>query len=264
MDRSPSSTPIVYGSADPRDRPPGAFVVLPYRELRRLDAAGRSRAAGLAGVPLDWLDMIVADGLPLVVEVTAGSSAASRRARALRRETALRVQAATAPKSTAAILGSVLVTMLTLAALLWLGIGSLVTFVGVVAGLTVAWFMVQAHQRRVLESYERNRVRQLEQRQAGPVGHAWERLAELRRQLAGADLPETAASDLRDALTEVERHLDDVARTGADPSAVHGHLAEVAATLAPASAASADEPDLARMERSVARLRAATRREETG
>jgi hypothetical protein len=264
VDRSPSSVPIVYGSSDPRDRPPGAFVVLPYRVLRRLDPAGRSRAAGISRVPLEWVDDLVRDRLPLVVEVTAGASAAYRRAAELRRETGLRVEAATGPGTTVGVVGTVLLVAVTLAVLLWLGIGNLATLVAVVAGLLVARLVTLAQQRRIIESYDRGRRRLLEQRRSGAVAPVFDRLAELRRQLAVADLPDTAERDLRDALVEVEQHLDDVARSGADPSAVQQHLADVAATLAPASARSADEAELARMQQSVARLRAAARREGPG
>jgi len=264
VDRSPANIPIVYGSADPRERPPGAFVVLPHRALRTLDPRGRSLAAGIAGVPVEWLDTLVADRLPLVVEVTSGASAAFRRANELRRETGLRVEGSTPPGTTTGVVGMVLVVGVALAALVWMGIGTIGMLAGVLVGLLVARLMMLAQQRRILESYERGRVRQLEQRRAGPVAQVWGRLAELRRKLAAADLPETAASDVRDALTEVERHLDDLAGTGADATEVDRHLAEVAAALAPAAAASADEPDIVRMERSVARLRAAAVREDRG
>jgi hypothetical protein len=254
----------VYGSAPPSERPPGGFVVLPYRALRRLDPAGRSLAAGVARIPVEWLDTLVADRLPLVVEVTPGPSAALRRAGELRRATGLRVVGAAASGGGFAQSGRLLVLLLTLTiwtgAGVWLGQGMVALVVALTIGLPAAWITsIALHRwldRGIRESWERGRVRQLGQR-GGATTPTWDQVVDLRRKLADLDLPETAASDLRDALTDVERRLADLARTGGDAAALNEPLAEVAAALAPASTSSAEDADLARMERSVARLRAA-------
>jgi hypothetical protein len=219
---APPSLPVVTtttSTAAP-ERPVGGFVVLSADALRQLGPDARSHAAGLARVPVRWVDTLMVDGLPLVLDTVPGASAARRMADRVRRETGLPVRAVVPTGVGALLAWTSFVLMAFLVLFVLVTVGAAGALFGALAGLafamvgTVIGLRGRSSGLAVL-SYERTRVHLVEQGAGGLLSPAWERVSDVRRQLAVADLPAPAASDLRDALKEAEHRLQELSRLGA-------------------------------------------------
>ncbi|MBW1877672.1 MAG: hypothetical protein JRJ84_04845 [Deltaproteobacteria bacterium] len=228
---------------------PRAGVVVPARDLIALDPAARSAAAGWAGAPLEAMKALQGSGLPLVLEAHRSKSKASDRARALGVQTGLPVQVVQ-PAGWSWPLAMVVFTALS-AGLLVLGLAAFLPLLLVAAlcagfGLVAVtqWWGQRNDWSRFLAAWQAQRAGG---KDPAELMHGRERVASLRRRLAEAEIPETAAMDVRAALKDVEHHLDELARIGAT---VEGTLATVDATqlrsrLASLSSRGESDPDAA-------------------
>ncbi|MEQ1566601.1 MAG: hypothetical protein ABMA64_13245 [Myxococcota bacterium] len=205
------------------DSDPGGIVVLPPAALREMSPSERSVVAGHARVPLSVLEQLQRRGLPVVIETTAGASAARSRAKAIRSATGLPV-VATAPGGVAAGL--------------WLAVGLMASAVPAVVGLVLLLFGLLPYAalsfaltvalwvagwlggrsgaagwyRPGLAALAVAREVTAEGAAEGPLAPAWARLGALRLEVAGADLPPAVSTDVRDALKEVEDELEALAQ----------------------------------------------------
>jgi hypothetical protein len=237
-------------------RRPRAGLVVPSRDLPALDPAARSAAAGWAGVPLETLTTLQERGMPLVLEAHRSKDEAGSRARTAGTQAELPVRMVEPagwgwPLATVFFAGlSASLMVLGLAFLPLFLVAFLTTAIGLVAG--TQWWAQHRDWSRFLAAWQAQRDGMKEppelQRCRG-------RLAALRRHLAEAEIPETAAMDVRTALKDVEHHLDELARIGAT---VEGTLATVDASqlrsrLATLSSRSEADPDAAEERDRIAR-----------
>jgi chromosome segregation ATPase len=125
---------------------------------------------------------------------------------------------------------------------------------------------VRAAHAAATEAHRRQHAERARRSVDGRFDTAWSRLAELRVQLAGLDLPEAAATDLRSAMRELERRLDGLARVArtteqtlekVDASALRTRL-KALSTRAASDERARDERD--RLARTVADLDAVQER----
>ena len=195
-----------------QDLPPVAHaVVIPSVELAALTPRQRSSASGWAALPMEAIDALIRAELPLVFEESQSSDLARARARELAEAASLPVKAVAAPGCAMPVVGAALlalaVTIGVVGLILWplLVVAVLAAIPGV--ALLVPYIRDRSAFQKVIEAN-----RQREERRQALLSPVWSRLAELRRQLAGLDLPAAADTDLRDALRDVERHVESLAR----------------------------------------------------
>ena len=253
------------------DRAPVASVLLPARALSGLDPGARSLVAGLAALPIGVVDELAAAGLPVVLERMGNRHNARERAEELRSLTDLPVESDAAtgwgPGLLAIASGGLSALCLTLGLGLALTGFTVLSIPPLAIGATSAGLGLFAGQRAA----SRSRQRRLTERSArlgedamasrgGPLLRpTWTRLAKLRQQLGLADLPETAATDLRSALKAIESRVTAMASVIATAEeALRGvDLAQSRSRLATLSA---DRPERDRLARTVADLEEVDRR----
>lgn len=249
------------------DRPSARLDVPPLRtallvsaeHAASLSPSERSAAAGVLGLTERAVREIVADGLPLPLAVDLRGPAAEAAARDLPLDTQSIRAAGALPAVGAAAAG--LTGAVGLAAALVLAVPALLSgagvallavpailglvsalFIGlaVILGLTwmrqrSAWTGVDEAHRRILEA----------RRILGPDPtrqRLLDRLAQARRAIAAADLPELAERDLRDALGALESGLDEPVEPDR-VDAVIEELDTLTGNLARASDAATDDPE---------------------
>ncbi|MEQ1504379.1 MAG: hypothetical protein ABMB14_19215, partial [Myxococcota bacterium] len=261
------------------DDDPGGLVLIPADELARLDPSARSYAAGVANLPLQVVDGLAEQRLPLVLATTAGRAAAAERATALARSTGLPIR----PATPSAIPGWLVLAVASGAAAIPAVVGLVFLAIGWLPVAIVAWVVAAlAVLAGALGARRRGRIRSdhaagtaalariREGRSAregdGLLGPAWDRLARIRIEVARADLPLAASADLRGALKELEARLEALAQVGetarrtlrqVDLSALRTRLATLVAKpddAGPAGTARRAERD--RLARTVADLEA--------
>ncbi len=251
-----------------RDRAPVASVVVPPQELAALDPANRSVLAGWAGLPIAVVDELASAGLPVVIERLGNRSAAAERAGDLRSETGLPVvysaSTAWAPWMFAATAGAVATIPLALGAILVatgfgvlaippLILGAAASGAGLVAArrATQQSGLYRASERGADAAREAMLIRG-----DAVLDATWARLAKLRQQLGNADLPVTAASDLRSSLKDIEQRVDGIARVlaTANQALAQVDLARARTRLAALNARTGDDPERDRLARTVADL----------
>jgi len=236
---SPSSSSRPGGPTRRREVP-RAMVIVPHRELSRLDPGARHAAAGLAGVSLDVVDEAIDERLPLVISGHALQVEAERDAASWRERAGVPTAAGVAdagramwlPLLAAVAIGlplGLLTLVLALFGGLSLAVPAGLAFAADVAFGVATWLIVQRRAAdwgrsseawRLVTDHRRSRT----ELGLGPVS---EDLAALRRQLAAADLPPAAASDLRSVLKEVDERITALA---ARAEASAGALRQVDAT----------------------------------
>lgn len=227
-DLRPLTRPAVEVRTGPAHTAPGrhaplpgaAHVVVTGETLARLDPDRRSAAAGYARLPVTTVDALAAAGLPLVVERVAGSSEARRRAAELERESGLPLMAVAgrslAPSAVAAATG-VAVTVAFAVGAIGLALGAVpVAGVAIVSTATFAatggWLWRRTAVGNALVGETQRAVLRIDALAdaadpGGALDPSWRQLARVRRVLAGSNLPEPAAADLRGALKDLERRL---------------------------------------------------------
>ena len=221
--RSAETERAAKGAGAPMRSPdpdPGGLVVIGPRDLAGLDPPARSHAAGIAGVPLQEVESLIAKGLPLVVATTAGRSAAAARAREIAAATGLPVAASTPPAVPRAVLvaaAALFAAVPGAASLLLLLIGWLpaaisggvLTAITFAVGLSVALAQGrrQADHDAGTRSYAAAQGDLAGHRQKGPLGAAYAKLSQIRLELARAELPAIPSADLRSALKDIEARL---------------------------------------------------------
>jgi len=248
---------------------PRSAVVVPRTLLEALSPAERSALAGHAGLPLSRVDGLVRDGLPLVLGVHRARDGAEAPAATLARDTGLPIAAAYAP-------GLALPT----AALAILSVAAVFGAVGVIlwpllvvaAAVGLAGGAVALQWRHKASAWNDVRAgwKALEHASGGSprLAARWERLAALRRDLARSPIPDTAATDLRGALRDVERHLDDLDRIEAtvEEALSAAHAPDLRTRITSLSSAAARDPRAAderdRLARTLADLEAVQDRQE--
>lgn len=269
--RIPEVSTTVGGEAPSRAvavAPASARVVLPARQLEMLDPAGRSRAAGWAGLPLTVVEALAEAGLPLVVEEATSSSVAKRRALELARDSGLPLTSATsaafASFAVMATAGALVTGALTVGAiLLLLGLWPLAVVAFTLGALVAAggaWAWGRATAGGALHTAAQRSARKAAELTADLdpdrlLGGTWTQLAQVRKALASTELPEAASVDLRSALKDVERRLHgmaEVARTarqalvGLDPARLRTRLSALEHRAATDPSARDERDQLAR------------------
>ncbi len=260
-----TADPLPSGSRKPRrDEPPRALVVVPHRALSRLDPAGRHAAAGVAGVSLAVVDEALERQLPLVVGGASLRVQAARDAQHLTERVGLPLEAGVTdagrglwlPLLAALAIGAplaLLTLVLGLFGVLWLAVPAALALAADGAFAVITWltmrrwaadFGASAEAWRLVEHHREARAELGLQ----PVS---DDLAAVRRQLAEADLPPAAASDLRSVLKEVDQRIESLAEQGSaaasalrqiDVAGLRGRLAafDRESSLEPAQASERD------------------------
>lgn len=248
---------------------PRALVVVPARTL--LDPARRSLVAGLAGLPCAAVDHLIARRLPIVVEASAAPELARARAAELTRAFGVPFVAAhaggAAPFAFRALAGLVALLPLGVAGLTFLiGLWPL-SFVSALAAWGVWWLGGVAARgasggafRGGIVALGVIRAARSQRGVDGSLATEWRRLSELRVEVARADLPAVAASDLRDSLRGLEAALEAVAGRGDDveQTRIRAAIGELAAAVAQVGA-DASDARLRSLGQAITRARAADR-----
>jgi len=224
---------------------PRAALAIPARALAGLDPEQVSAAAGAAEVPVQWVEELARRDLPLVLATWSSPRAA--------RDAPVPDGAEDLPTATvrkpglgwllqvplALLAGTLLVLALTFG-LTALWVASIVATL-----LLVALPAVRGYRRSQWRAVEAGRKALADGAVPGAEIQArWERIAALRRHLAHSALPEVAATDVRGALRDVERHLADLDRIAAtvrdaleavDASALRVRVATLGAATDPSA-----------------------------
>ncbi len=240
-----------------------AAVVVEHSELSGLSAAAHSQLAGVAGVPIAAVDEAVREGRAFVIEGFAKASRAVERASELSTTTGLPITAATGPSflapMIAVVLAGLLLPLLVLSASFGWWLVAAISGGGIALNLwTLArWLTSRTERNTMLERADTaHRVEPVLRR-------PWNRLAQLRVQLSALDLPEAAAVDLRGAIKDVERHLQDLGRigettgaalAGVDLGQLESRLASLTARSGNHATAAAERDRLARTITDISKL----------
>ncbi len=195
-----------------------AASYVPLTTLTQLDGRERSRLAGALAVSVRTLDALVAERRELVLQRYTSARGATDDARDRAEQLGLLVEVSSGPGLWRPAASALLVGGGGIIGL----VGLLTLLLPLLAGTAVAWVSAVA----LLFSWVRARSRHQALVDSPPLPapppslrRPWARLARARVQLADANIPEAAAGDLRSALTDVERHLEELAQIDATISA---------------------------------------------
>ncbi|MEN0062477.1 MAG: hypothetical protein AAGA48_10025 [Myxococcota bacterium] len=204
-----------------RHETPRAMAMVPHQTLKGLDPEQRHAIAGATEVSLDVIDQVVARQWPLVVGGFPLRAEAVRESRRLTELSGVPVHAGVAGAGRALWLPLIatlaigaplaLVTLgLMIAQVWWLAVpmaGALAIDV-VIAAATWLWLRSRATDWSNANEAWRLVADHRDQRETYGLKPVSDDLAALRRQLAQAELPPAAASDLRSVLKEVDARID--------------------------------------------------------
>ena len=229
------STPPRHARLDTPDTSPGAVLTVRAHDLAALTAAEQSALAGWAEIPVRVVRDAATAGRSLPIGGLATSAAARQQLTTLRHIVDVPVSLTTPPSALRLLgmgaLATVGVATVALALILgvwWVALFSLMFFA---LGLVSAGTWVAGA--RAFRSVS-GQLPALTAATVPALQRASKRTASLRRRLASLELPSTAESDVRDAITSVEDQIEAVARVHStidDPIALEEQLVPIRSAL---------------------------------
>ena len=184
---------------------PGAALVVLPESLATLEPAEKHQLAGLAGLPVRTLEDLSRDGTPLVLS----THKRSRHARQARDDLPHSL-----PVELLAKRGPMRLLFWPVLAVLLLGavITGVLVPIGALAWVPflLLWALMMPRGPVLEPGLIRQHKALRRQADMGPLQPVWDKLSALRVELARADLPVTAAADLRGNLRDLEQQLIDL------------------------------------------------------